>query len=72
MINSTLTGNVSNMYNDPDREREGGGIQAQAYQGTGATVQVDLWNNVYTTTKRLEAIQAETCTLSREILEQPL
>lgn len=46
VINSTMTGNISNMYDDPGIEQEGGGIRAYAYHGTGATVQLDLYNSI--------------------------
>jgi hypothetical protein len=46
VINSTITGNVSNMHDISDIQGEGGGIRVYAYGGNGTIASLDLYNTI--------------------------
>lgn len=46
VINSTITGNVSNMHDLSDIQGEGGGVRVYAYGGNGTIASLDLYNTI--------------------------
>ena len=46
IVNSTITGNVANVFDIPYIEDGGGGVFVTAYGGTGTLVSVDLYNTI--------------------------
>lgn len=46
VINSTITGNASNMHDMSDNPGEGDGIRVYAYDGNGSDVSLDIYNSI--------------------------